>query len=128
MTEKKKTKPAAKKAVKKTVSKVATVDKQLEELQKLAQEEKYSNQVYEEGKNVEIDGRLWSDIISEHARSVNTVNNMVAAFESILKTYTQVQHNQNVLTVSLMENHMRLVDEGCTITMEKPEEDASDNK
>jgi hypothetical protein len=121
------TKKKVAKAPKKVASKKLVVDKQMKELEDAARQEKYSNQVYPAGAEIVIDGGLWSTIVAQHAKEVGVLDNILTSLESIHKAIGQLQHNNNVLTVAFMENHMRLVDSGVTVPATK-EEDASNNK
>lgn len=103
-----------------TKKKEQAAKKKFAALEKKMQNPKYSNQAYKNDAEVVISGELFADFVNTRGNTENTLLQVKRHLESAVRVIDHLLAENDALTLRLMEQHVKNVDNGSTYTVEQP--------
>lgn len=97
-----------------TQKKKLPIEQKLDALQEKVNQDKYMLQKYVAGSSVTIPGTMFADFINLQDKSVQVLNQFKQNLIALLQLTDISIANHDRLTLSLMEQHIKNVDEGLT--------------
>jgi hypothetical protein len=110
---------------KRTAKKEFTAEESMEALIAKANDPKYSNQKYDKDSMVSIPGTLFADVVNYSSTQHQILVQLKRNLEAAVKAIDISLANQDILTLSLMKQHINNVENGSTTPVTTEEREAA---
>lgn len=118
----------AKKLVEESRKEREAVNKVFDELLVKLSEEGYSNRGYSSESSITMKGELFATFLNTLTYTKNTLENIDKTLEATIRSSELLQNNFAKMTIQLMEQHIKNIEDGNTSTMDELDAQDSEKK
>jgi hypothetical protein len=104
------------------------VNKVFDELLVKLSEEGYSNRGYSSDSEITMKGELFATFLNTLTYTKNTLENIDKTLEATIRSSELLQNNFAKMTIQLMEQHIKNIEDGNTSTMDELDAQDSEKK
>lgn len=118
----------AKKLLEESRKEREAVNKVFDELLVKLSEEGYSNRGYSSESSITMKGELFATFLNTLTYTKNTLENIDKTLEATIRSSELLQNNFAKMTIQLMEQHIKNIEDGNTSTMDELDVQDSEKK
>jgi|31_taG_2_1085359.scaffolds.fasta_scaffold01887_3 hypothetical protein len=118
----------AKKLLEESRKEREAVNKVFDELLVKLSEEGYSNRGYSSESSITMKGELFATFLNTLTYTKNTLENIDKTLEATIRSSELLQNNFAKMTIQLMEQHIKNIEDGNTSTMDELDAQDSEKK